>query len=311
MEATLQFVDPAQLARISDLQLLARTVVNGMMIGIHRSPNSGSAIEFAQYRPYTQGDDPRLVDWKLFGRTDRLHVKQFHEETNLRCTLVLDCSASMNYGSGEITKFRYSLMLAASLATLLNRQHDATGLIAYHERLLRHLPPTAGARALRTLLATLDGLEPAGRTDANATLRFLGDVLQPRGMIVLISDLLHPLEEMVEQLKTLRARRHDVLVLQIADPAEQTFPFELSQTFIDVETESEQYAIPEEVREQYLENRRIHFDAIRRECLASEIDYEEIVTSEPLDLALHRYLHHRNHALLTKSTTAARRRASG
>lgn len=307
----LRFIDPEQLAAIRDLQLLARTVVSGVMTGLHRSPHSGSAIEFAQYRPYTQGEDPRFVDWKLYGRTDRLHVKQFQEETNLRCTLVLDCSASMDYGSGPVTKFRYAVMLAAALAVMLREQRDAAGVIAYHHELITHVPPRVGHANLQRILVELDNLRPAGKTDANATLRYLGDVLRPRGMLVLISDLLHPLDEMLEHLKSLRARRHDVLVLQISDPAEQSFPFEQTTTFIDAEDNEELYAVPNAVREGYLENRKRHFDAVRKECLASEIDYEEFVTNEPLDRALNRYLHHRNHALLTKSTKSRGRGVSG
>ena len=128
MEQMLHYIEPAQLARINDLQLLARIVVNGFMTGLHRSPYSGSSIEFAQYRPYTHGDDPRFVDWKLFGRTDRLHIKQFQEETNLRCTLALDCSASMGYGSRDVTKIHYAQMLTACLATILFNQKDGVGL---------------------------------------------------------------------------------------------------------------------------------------------------------------------------------------
>jgi uncharacterized protein (DUF58 family) len=303
----LTFIDPEQLAKIGDLQLLARTVVNGVMTGLHRSPHSGSAIEFAQYRPYTQGEDPKFVDWKLYARTDRLHVKQFQEETNLLCTLVLDCSASMDYSSGPVTKFQYAVMLTAALTVLLHEQRDAFGFIGYHHDLITYVPPRGGKPNLQRVLVSLDNLKPAGRTDAASTLRYLGDVLRPRGMVILVSDLLHPLDEVIDHLKSLRARRHDVLVFQISDEAEQTFPFNQTTTFIDAEDEAERYAVPDAVREGYLENRRKHFEAVRKECLASEIDFEELVTREPLDHALHRYLHHRNNALLTKSGSASRR----
>lgn len=306
----LQFIDPEQLAAIGDLQLLARTVVNGVMTGMHRSPHSGSAIEFAQYRPYTQGEDPKFVDWKLYARTDRLHVKQFQEETNLRCTVVLDCSASMDYASGAVSKFRYAVMLSAALTMLLHDQRDAFGFIAYHHELITHVPPRGGKPNMQRVLVSLDNLKPAGKTDAAATLQYLGDVLRPRGMLILVSDLLHPVDEVIEHLKSLRARRHDVLVLQISDPAEQTFPFEQTTTFIDAEDQAERYAVPSAVREGYLENRQKHFDAVRKECLASEIDFEELTTDEPLDRALRRYMHHRNHALLTKSGASRRRGAT-
>lgn len=307
----LHFIDPVQLARINNLELMARTVVEGFLIGLHRSPHSGSSIEFAQYRPYAQGDDPRFIDWKLFGRTDRLHVKQFHEETNLRCMLLLDCSASMDYGSEEITKFEYGRMLVACLAKILSTQKDAFGLIAYHDQLIHHIPPRADPNHLRRILAELQGTEPSRSTDTAGTLRFLGSVVQPRGMIVLVSDLLHPVEETMEHLRSLRARRHDILVLHISDPAEQTFPFERSTTFIDPEDDSELFAIPTEVRDQYLENRSRHFDTIRHECLAAEIEIHEFSTDEPLDRALTQFLRHRNNALMTSSLKQSRTRRAG
>ena len=149
MREGIHFLDPAQAAKIKDLQLLARTVVEGLSGGMHRSPHAGTSIEFAQYRPYCQGDDPRHVDWRLYARTDRLHVKQYQDETNLRCTILLDCSASMDYGSGEITKFEYARMLAACIAMILAPQRDQTGLIAYHHELETYIPPRVDAKHLQ------------------------------------------------------------------------------------------------------------------------------------------------------------------
>ncbi len=297
----LNLIDPEQLLRVRDLQLLARTVVSGLGIGLHHSPNSGSAIEFAQYRPYAQGDDPRSVDWRLYGRTDRLHIKQYQEETNLRCTLLLDCSASMNYGSGNVTKFEYARMLAACLAMILAGQKDLVGLVGYHQELNAFIPPKNNPRHLRRVLVELDGLQPEGLTDTAGALSYLGDVLQPRGMLVLISDLLHPVEETIEHLKSLCARRHDLIVFQISDPAEQSFPFDRSVILVDAEDGREQFTIPDQIRDEYLENRRRHFDLIRHECLAAEIDLEEFTTSEPLDHALHYFMKRRSHRLLRSS----------
>lgn len=301
MPATPHFIDPAILAQIGDLQLLAGTVVEGLMTGMHRSPHSGSSIEFAQYRPYAQGDDPRFIDWRLFGRTDRLHVKQFQEETNLRCTLLLDCSGSMDYTSGGVTKFDYARMLVACMTMILHRQHDAVGLVAYHHELLSYVPPRTAANHMRRIFTELDGLQAEGRTDTAGALHYLGDALKPRGMVVLVSDLLHPVEQMVDHLKSLRARRHDLLVLQISDPAEQEFPFDKSATFVDLESGKEQFALPENVRDQYLENRRRHFDQIRKQCLNAEVDIAEFTTNEPLDRALRFFLQHRSHALMSSS----------
>lgn len=310
MDESYQFIDPSQLARISDLELLARTTVEGLLTGLHKSPHTGSAIEFAQYRPYAQGDDPRHIDWHLYARTDRLRIKQFQEETNLRCTLLFDCSASMNYGSGSVTKFQYARMLAACLSMLLQTQRDSIGLVAYHHDLLEYMPPRSSAHHVRRMLLTLDGLKPEGQTDTAGALHYLGDVLRPRGMVILISDLLHPLDDMIDHLKSLRARRHDVVVFQVSDPAEQEFPFDQSQTFIDLETGAEQFAVPDNVREVYLENRRVHFEEIRKACVSSEIELAEFTTAEPLDHALHRFLQRRSRSLLT-SSSASRKSGRG
>ncbi len=309
MTANDRNIDPAQLAAINDLELLARVVVEGLMTGRHRSPQSGASIEFAQYRPYAQGDDPRFIDWYLYARTDRLHIKQFQDETNLRCTLLLDCSASMDYGSGPVTKFQYARMLVACLAMVLHQQRDAPGFIAYHNEMVNYVPPRASTSHVRRILTELENLKPAGTTNTGAALQYLGNVIKPRGMVVLVTDLLHEVDEMVKHLKSLRAMRHDLLVLQVSDPAEQTFPFELTATFIDPESGHEQYAVPETIREEYLANRKKHFDTIRQECLASEIDLEEFTTSEPLDRALRYVLRRRNQALLTSS--GSRRKAGG
>jgi uncharacterized protein (DUF58 family) len=195
-------------------------------------------------------------------------------------------------------------MLAACIAMLLQLQRDAVGLVAYHERLVTYVPPRPNRYHVRRIFVELEGLSPQGPTDTPGALHFLGDVLKPRGMIVLISDMLHPLDEMIDHLRSLRARRHDVLVLQLSDPAEQTFPFEASSTFVDAESGREQFAVPSAVRELYLENRARHFNRIRTECLAFEIDVQEFTTSEPLDRALHHFLHRRNHALVRSNRRA-------
>ena len=309
MRETTQFIDPAQLARTTDLQLLARSVVAGLSTGLHRSAHAGASVEFAQYRPYAQGDDPRFVDWHLYGRTDRLYIKQHQRETNMRCTVLLDCSASMDYGSGALTKFQYGRMLAACLALILTQQKDAVGFIGYHHDLCTYVPPRTSHQHLRRVLVELDNLRPAGATDTARALHYVGDVIRPRGMVVLISDLLHPVDETIDHMKSLRARRHELIVMQISDPDEQTFPFDHTATFVDLENADERFAVPHLVRDGYLENRRRHFDLIRRECLASEIDHMEFTTTESLDRALHHFVQRRSHVLVRSSLR--RRRAGG
>ena len=302
MQNALQGLDPAQLIRIADMQLLARSVVRGFMTGLHRSPFFGSSVEFAQYRPYAQSDDPRFIDWPLYARTDRLHVKQFQDETNLRCLLLLDCSASMNYASGEVPKFTYARMLTACLATILAQQKDAVGLLGFHEDRYVYIPPRNTPSHFRRLMVELANLKAERQTDLNKALHDLGDLLKPRGLVVLISDLLHPAEGIAERLKLVRARKQDVLVMQISDIAEQTFPFDRTVTLVDLEDSREQYVTPDAVRKQYLENRDNHFSAIRQTCLTADIDYGEFVTNEPLDRALHLFIQHRNRMLRAAGT---------
>jgi uncharacterized protein (DUF58 family) len=293
------FLDPVDLGRIADLQLIARTVVAGAHTGIHRSLHTGTSAEFAQYRSYAQGDDTRSVDWHLFARSDRLYVKQYHEEHSLRSTILLDCSASMSYVSGDLTKFRYAQMLAGCLAMLLINQHDAVGLGVYQDELKSYLPARRRPAHLRRILTEIEQAEPSGTTDPAATLRTMGDILPARGMVILISDLLHPIEAVEEHLRSLRARRHDVIVLQISDPAEQTFPFDRATTFVDAETGDERFTVPDTVRTAYLENRQTHFDRVAEVCADAEIHHEEWTTTEPLDLALTSFVHRRNRAVHT------------
>lgn len=294
-------IAPEELAQVKDLWLLAQTLVAGQQLGLHRSPHSGVSVEFAQYRPYTQGDDPRFVDWRRYGRTDRLHIKEFHEETNMRCTLLLDYSASMGYGTTSLTKFRYAQILAASLAWLLTLQHDEVALAAYHDAICTHIPFQRRSHQVRRLVAAIEGLTPSGRTATGDALAWVGDVMRSRGMVVLISDLLQPLPVVETQLRALRARRHDVIVFQVADRAEETFPFTADVTLRDAEGREERPAGQERIRDQYLANRAAHFDRIREVCLGYEIDYEPLRTDQSLDHALQQFLHRRSHALLTSS----------
>jgi uncharacterized protein (DUF58 family) len=298
-------ISPDDLARVQDLWLLAQTLVAGQQLGLHRSPHSGSSVEFAQYRPYAQGDDPRFVDWRRYGRSDRLHIKEFHEETNMRCTVLLDCSASMGYGTTALTKFRYAQILAASLAWLLTVQHDEVAFAAYQADICCHLPFQRRAHQVRRLIASIEQQRPAGQTATADALAWVGNVMTARGMVVLISDLLQPLPIVETQLRALRARRHDVIVFQIADQAEETFPFDAGAVLRDVEGHEERPANPAAVREAYLANRAAHFDRIREVSLAYEIDYVSLRTDRPLDHALQEFLNRRTHALLTTSKRAS------
>jgi uncharacterized protein (DUF58 family) len=310
MTKKLHCIDPLQLAQINDLQLLARTVVEGFMVGLHRSPFTGASIEFAQYRPYVQGDDPRFVDWSLYARTDRLHSKQFHKDTNLRCTLLLDQSASMRYTSGTMTKFQYARMITACLTMLLFRQNDAAGFLSFHKNVEIYMPPRCSHQHTQQILVALDSMKPSGETNLSETLSQAGTAIPRKGLLILLSDLLSPLSDLIPNVKQLRAQGHDIIIFQISDPQEQHFTFTQSATLVDAETQSEIFMVPDAVRDEYLRNREAHFKKIRSECLSAEIDIEEFTTTEPLDRALHFFLQQRNRLLLSSSArrTSPRKR---
>jgi len=289
----LRFLAPDVLARIRSLELLARTVVEGFVAGLHRSPYLGFSIDFAEYRPYVPGDDLRTLDWKLFARTDRYYVKKFEGDTNTHCTLVLDASASMNYGSGQLTKREYASYLAASLAYLANRQQDGVGLIAFADRLLEQIPAKQRPGQLRTSLTALEKITPGERTDLAQTLHTVADALRKRGIIVVISDLYGEPAEVMQGLKHLRFRGHDVIVFHVLDEHELRFPFDQPMQLEDVETGEQMHVMPEYLREEYLKLINAHIDAFKSECDGAGIDYSVVSVSEPLDFALYSYLSRR------------------
>jgi uncharacterized protein (DUF58 family) len=285
-----RFLDPAVIARIGSLELRARTIVEGFLSGLHRSPLKGFSVEFAEYRQYLPGDDLSTIDWKVYARSDRYYVKKYEEETNLRAHLLLDVSASMSYGSGAMTKRDYGSCLAASLAYLMNRQRDAAGLVTFDERILGWLPPSIRPGHLRALLVTLDRLPDGEKTDAGRPLHQLADALAKRGMVVLISDLLDEPARVIDGLKHFRFRGNDVLVFHVLDRSELTFPFDRPVRFRDLESGEEVIATPSEVRDEYLAGIRGLIETYRRELRTVGIDYQLLDTSEPLDRALLSYL---------------------
>ena len=286
----LSFLDPAIVARIGSLELIARTVVEGVLVGLHRSPFQGFSVEFSEYREYLPGDDPSTIDWKLFGRSDRYYVKKFEEETNLECHLVLDASASMGYGSHSVSKLRYGAFLAASLAYLMHRQRDGVGLTLFDDRVLESVPVGTRDSQLRGLLATLSRAAVGERSDVSMPLNQLAARMTRRGLVVLISDLLDEPSAIIDGLKHLRFRGSEVVVFHTLDPAELTFPFEHAARFEDLETAEEVLAVPAHVREHYLRQIRGLVERYRRELRLVDIDYHLVDTATPLDTALLAYL---------------------
>jgi uncharacterized protein (DUF58 family) len=287
----LRFLDPAIIARLGTMELKARTVVEGFLSGLHRSPYKGFSVEFAEYRQYLPGDDLSTLDWKVYARSDRHYVKKFEEETNLECHLLLDVSGSMAYRGGAVmSKMDYGSVLAGSLAFLMNRQRDATGLIAFDEKIVFRLPASARRGHLHSLLAGLERLETGKRSDVSRPLHQLAEALIRRSLIVLISDLLDDAEPIVRGLKHLRFRGNDVVVFQILDPHELTFPFLGSSRFKDVESAEEVTAEPASIRSAYLNALTGLTSRYERELRGAGIDYVQLDTSKPLDFALLSYL---------------------
>src|SRR5438034_2042239 len=229
------FLDPAVVARLGTLELKARTIVEGFLSGLHRSPFKGFSVEFAEYRQYIPGDALSTIDWKVYARSDRYYVKKFEVETNLDCHVMLDVSNSMSYGSAPMTKFEYGACLAASLGYLMNRQRDAIGLPAFDEQIVAMLPASSRPGHLRAVLVTLDRLTPGHKTNVAKPLHQLADSIVKRGMVVLISDLLDDPDEVIRGLKHFQFRGNDVIVFHLLDPHEIDFPFDRATRFEDLE----------------------------------------------------------------------------
>jgi uncharacterized protein (DUF58 family) len=272
--------------RIKSLQMRARVAVEGFIKGIHRSPYHGFSVEFSEYRQYTTGDDPRYLDWRLFARSDRYFIKKFEDETNLRCTLVLDMSRSMGYGSGPYTKADYARTAAATLAFFLSTQRDAVGLATFEDKITDYIPPRHRPGHLRRLMATLER-EPQGRaTDLVGPFEEIAATVRKRGLIVLISDLLAPAEALGTRLGYLRSRGHDVVLLRVLDPAEVEFGFESPAMFRDAESGRELYVDPNAARADYRRRFAAHAGSVERACADLGIEYRSVTTDRPLDLIL-------------------------
>src|SRR5512135_3377456 len=285
-----ELLDPLEAAQLGGIELVARGVVEGFLSGLHRSPFHGFSVEFAEHRPYQAGDELRYLDWKALGRRDRLYVKQFEEETNLRATLVLDVSRSMGWGGGpdRLTKCAYAVRLAAALALVLLRQRDATGLIAFDDAVRVALPPKARSRQWHLLAATLQGLEAGGGTAAEPALRRVSALLRRRGMVVFISDLLLDRDLALTALRYLRHRGHAVVVLHLMDPAEQDLEAGGEARFVDPETGEGVVAAPRELAADYRATVERVVRAWRRDCRSCGIGYHRITTTTPFGHALRR-----------------------
>ncbi len=282
------FIDPKVLGSIGNLELLARTVVQGFLGGLHRSPHLGSSLDFAEHRPYLPGDDVRRIDWRLFARTDRFYVKEYEADTNTNFVVVLDVSRSMDYGSSGITKLDYARFLAASLAYLSAGQRDRVGLVTFADQVVDYVRP--GPRQFETVLRTIDRIRPGGRGELAGPLGRIAESFRRRSIVLLISDLYEEPETAVRALNFLRQRGNDLIVFQVLDPAEIQFPFDEACNLEDLESGESMPVVPDQLREQYCELVREHTGRLAQLTGEQRIDYALFDTAQPLDHALFRYL---------------------
>ena len=290
MSDSINFLDPNVLAGLSNLELRARVVVEGFLSGLHKSPNKGFSVEFNDYRHYYPGDDMRHVDWKLYARSEKFYIKQYEDETNVRCMILLDTSASMTYTSGGNSKLQYGVTLASALAYFIMRQRDAVGLITFDDQLRDFIPAKCRQPHLMRILRSLAAVQGGHKTDAVKPLTDLATSLHRKSFVILISDMLDDEERIISTLQNLRAMGHDVITFHLMDDAELTFPFNEASEFIDMESNESYVTSPAAIQQAYLENLNEYLEFCRRQCQSSGVDYCLMNTTEPLDEALSSYM---------------------
>jgi uncharacterized protein (DUF58 family) len=286
-----RFVDPKVLARIRDLELLARTVVDGFINGLHRAPYFGASIDFAEHRGYVPGDDIRRVDWKLYARTDKYYVKEYEADTNANLSVLLDISRSMAFASQGISKLDYGSYLAACLAYLSHRQRDRVGIVTFDEDVVTYVPPSA--KHFNVLLHTLDQARAVRPGRLTATISKVAEHFKRRSIVALISDLYENPDDLIEALSLYRGIGNDLIVFHVLDPAEIEFPYTQASRFQDLESGEEVPVIPEVFAEQYRKMMQEHIAALTAKFSEVRIDYVLVNTSKPLDEALFSYLGNR------------------
>ena len=286
-----RFVDPKVLARVKDLELLAKSVVDGFINGLHRAPYFGASIDFAEHRGYVAGDDIRRVDWRLYARTDRYYIKQYEADTNANLSVLVDVSKSMGFASQGVSKLEYAKFLAACIAYLSHRQRDRVGIVTFDSDIVSHVPPSA--KHFNVLLHTLDRAVPERPGRLLANLRLIAEHFKRRSIVALISDLYESPDELLDVLKPYSFLGNDLVVFHVLDPAEIEFPYTESSRFVDLESGEEVPVVPEGFADQYRKLMQEHISALRSKCSDARIDYVMLDTSKPLDEALFHYLGNR------------------
>ena len=288
MQAT--YLDPSILSKIGSLDLVARQVVEGFRIGMHKSPARGVSSEFTAYRQYVPGDEIQHIDWKSYARSDRYYIKLYEAETNFVSNMVIDCSSSMTYGSKGITKLEYAKYLAASLSYLIIDQGDSVGLGLFHGELQQYIQPTSSMNVLVNMSRELEKCEPQPRTNISKILTNFAHMMSRRGVLVLFSDMLDNTEDFIKGINHLRFQGHNVLVFHILDPDELNFPFKGTAKFEGLEGEDEIVTQSDRLRDRYLDELEKFISGIRNSCNKAGVDYILVNTADPVEHVLSGYL---------------------
>ena len=291
MEDYQRYLDPKTLDRLSGLELQARLIVEGFVSGRHKSPYKGSSVEFREHREYSPGDDLRFIDWKVYAKSDRYYIKEYEEETNLKSYLVVDTSASMAYGSGEVSKLDYARFASAAMTHLISQQQDAVALVLWNEELQKFLPPGMNPLHISNIYQELANAVPEESTDLALLLKDIGERVRQRSLIVVFSDFLDAdIEGVLRGLNLLRHKGHDVILMHVLDEAEVDFPFQDLTRFEGLEDISRLLIDPKALREAYIEELEAFVQKIKSTCISNGMDYVSLRTSTPLDVALSGYL---------------------
>ncbi len=286
-----KYFEPDRVAKFQNISLVARQVVEGFISGLHRSPHRGFSVEFSEHREYSPGDDIRHLDWVAWGRTDKLYIKQYEQETNLRCYILLDASGSMNYRlGGGITKLQYGCHLSACLAYLMCRQQDVVGMVAFDDKIRFHLTPSSTPAHLDRMFRHLEDISPGSETAIAGTFHELADRIAKRGLVVIISDMYDDPEEVIHGLQHFVFKKHQIILFHVMDPGELEFPFRRVQSFVDMETGERIQVDPRYVKDDYVGEINSFVERYRRECADRNIEYMLTRTDTPYELMLLNYL---------------------
>jgi len=280
------YLNPDLLSKLQNLSIKAKYVVEGFMIGLHKSPYHGFSVEFSEHRPYGFGDEVRHIDWKLWSKTDKYYVKQFEEETNLKAHIILDQSKSMDYSSSKETKFEYAKLLAASFAYILIKQQDAVGLALFDEKINKLIPPRSVPSHLNVLLSQMEAAKPGSKTNIARALHHSAEGISKRGLVIVISDLMDDINSTINGLRHLRHKGHEVIVFHILDQEELSFNFNKRIKFIDKETGEEITTDPSHIQKEYVAHFKKYCDAIKQGCGHNRIEYVQLLSNQSLDSAL-------------------------